>query len=162
MSDDTAILRDILSTLREIRDSLRTGGGQVGAQSSASSDKGGKVAGDRELDSEWGNPLVRKDPKRWQGGSFVGCTFSECPPEYLDELAGLFDWMADKDEESGNKTPDKPGKPGRPTAPYKRSDASRARGWAKRIRDGWKPPAGQQEQDSTAYGGASAADDLPF
>lgn len=56
---------------------------------------------------------------------------------------------------------------GKPSAPYKRSDAGRARGWAKRIREGWKPAehsAGHDDQSQPQdYGGAEApVDDLPF
>lgn len=160
MSDAVPILKDILSTLCEIRDSLRSGGAVAGEKSAASSSKSGQVASDRELDSEWGDPTVRKDPKRWDGPSFVGCHFSETTPEYLESLASLFDWMGDKDEESGNLHK------GKPTAPYKRSDARRARGWAQRLRNGWKPaessaaPADQPPADEASS--SEPIDDLPF
>lgn len=165
MNENTTLLKDILATLREIRDSLRSGGAVAGGapSSAASSGKGGQVAGDRELDSEWGNPSVRKDPKRWVGDSFAGCRLSECPPAYLDQLADLYDWMGDKDEEE-NKL-----HKGKPTAPYKRRDAARCRGWAKRLREGWKPPVGSagggDDQSPQDYGGAGAGageDPLPF
>lgn len=158
MNENTALLRNILTTLREIRDALRSGVGKATDRSSSSSTaKGGKVASDRELDSDWGNPVVRKDPRGWKGDSFVGCRFSECPPEYLDELASLFDWMGDKDEEEGKTYK------GKPTAPYKRSDAGRARGWAKRLRDGWKPSNGAAgEEENQNYGGVGNDEPLPF
>lgn len=164
MSESTELLQAILVTLREIRDALRTGGGAAverQASTTASGGKGGQVAGDRELDSEYGDPTVRKDPKRWQGSSFVGCHYSECSPEYLDELANLLDWMGDKDEEDGKLYK------GKPTATFKRKDAARARGWAARIRSGWKP-SGQatapapQDDSSQNYGGAGGEDPLPF
>ncbi len=158
MNEEVQLLREILTTLREIRDGARAGSPSAGG---APSSAGGTVAGDRELDSEWGNPIVRKDPRDWKGPSFVGCNFSECPPEYLDQLAGLFDWMADRDEEKGAVTKGK-----KPSAPYKRSDAARARGWAKRARDGWQAPAKSSDQEadrsSTDYGGTDAVDDIPF
>lgn len=88
---------------------------------------GGAIAPDSDLDSEWGNPEVRKDPPRWKGDSHAGSRMSECPADYLRSLAGLYDWQADQDEKS-NRVDGK----GRPTAPYRRKDAARARGWAKR------------------------------
>lgn len=164
MSAETDLLVDILSVLREIRDTLRASGGRAAPSSDArpaasASSKGGQIASDRELDSEWGDPAVRKDPKRWEGPSFAGCHFSECPADYLDELAGLFDWMADKDEESGNMTKgDKP----KPTAPYKRRDAARARGWAKRIREGWKPSAPSADDPPPNDDYSAEVPDIPF
>lgn len=158
MSEATELLKEILSTLREIRDSLRSGGAPGERQ--ASSGKGGQVAGDRELDSEWGDPVVRKDPKKWTGDSYAGCHFSECIPEYLDELADLYDWMGDMDEKDNKMHK------GKPTAPYKRRDAARARGWAKRLREGWQRPAADSQSDGAApagNGAGSGADDpLPF
>lgn len=87
---------------------------------------GGDVADASDLDGQYGDPEVRKDPPRWNGESYVGRPFSTCPSDYLRQLAGFFDWQAGKDEESGNTHK------GKPTAPYRRQDAARARGWAKR------------------------------
>jgi hypothetical protein len=92
----------------------------------------GAVAPDSDLDSQWGDPVVRKDPKRWLesgGASFVGVPFSQCPPDYLDALASLADWKAGKDDEKGTEE-------GAKYAKYARKDAARARGWAARIRSG--------------------------
>jgi hypothetical protein len=46
-------------------------------------------------------------------------------------LAGTFDYFARKAEENGETTSS-----GKAKAPYNRKDASRARGWAARIRAG--------------------------
>lgn len=89
------------------------------------------VASDEELDKPWGNPTVRTDPKRWDGPSYVGSTFSDCPPDYLRALAGLFEWQADKDEQQARVYTNKRGETV-PTAPLKRKDAALARGWARR------------------------------
>lgn len=120
---------------------------------------GGVVADARELDSQYGDPTVKKDPKQWPGESYAGCKYSECPPEYLDVLADLKDWMADKDEQKG--TPD-----GTKYAKYGRLDASRARGWSERKRNGWTPPAPPAggggpagTADDFGYGGD---DEIPF
>lgn len=99
----------------------------------------GGTASERELDSQYGNPDVRKDPPRWEGESYKGSPYSQCSPEYLDSLAGFLEWQAGKDEEKGDEK-------SRKYAGYKLKDAARARGWAKRLRDGWTPPASQAEE----------------
>jgi len=93
---------------------------------------GKKVADDRDLDSQYGDPEVRFDLKKWPKRSFKGERFSRCDPEFLDMYAETLDWMAgesqkkidagstDKNEINGAK--------------YKPVDATRARGWAARIR----------------------------
>lgn len=92
------------------------------------------VASDRDLDGRYGDPLVKFMPRDWAGPSFVGCHMSQCPPELLDLLGETFDYFAGKAEEKDERT-DK----GKPVAEYKRQDAARARGWAKRMRDGKQP-----------------------
>lgn len=122
----------------------------------------GDIASDQDLDGQYGNPAVRFELKEkyWPGDSFVGYTFSECPPEYLDATARYLDacvYMANKsgDEEAIKK------------ATYKAKDAARARGWAKRIRAGWEPAA-QPDGFATSNGalaptgGYSNDDDIPF
>lgn len=134
--------------------SVPSGGGSSGSVA------GGPppIADDSDLDSEWGNPVMKKDPKKWveQGGeSFVGCHMSECPAEYLAMVAGLYDWMASKDEEQ-NRTYTKNGKE-LPTAPFIRKNAARARGWARRNASQAAAP------QSTTNGHAAIDDnDIPF
>lgn len=102
----------------------------------AKQQKGHDVADDRDLDSQWGNPTVKFNPRDWTGPSFKGRAMSECDPDFLEMLASTFDYFADQAEEKNERTD-----AGKPTAPYKRKDAARARGWAKRIRDGKVPAA---------------------
>lgn len=92
------------------------------------------VASDRDLDGLHGNPVVKFMPRDWTGPSFKGVRFSECPAPLLEMLAETFDYFAEQAEQKGETTTS-----GKPVAPYKRADAARARGWAKRIQDGWKP-----------------------
>lgn len=102
---------------------------------------------DIDLSQEWNNPVVRKDPKNWleQGGtSFEGRRFSECPPAYLDALAGLFTWMAKKDQESGATYVSKKTGEALPTAPLKLKDAARAKAWAAKLRATGTTPAGRE------------------
>lgn len=94
---------------------------------------GPDVAPARELDSQYGDPVIKKDPKGWRGPSFQGKRLSQTTPEYLDTLAELKDWMAEQETKKGTPEGDK-------YAAFSRKDAARARGWAKRLRDGWKPP----------------------
>jgi hypothetical protein len=104
---------------------------------SGGSPSGADIASDRDLDSQYGNPELRlkKMPRDWAGPSYTGRRFSDCPPELLDLVADMFDYFAQKAEETGETHN------GKPVAPYKRKDAARARGWAKRIRDGKHTPA---------------------
>lgn len=120
---------------------------------------GGAVASEKDLDSQYGDPSIKKkDPPRWDGPSFVGKKYSECSPEYLDCLAGFLDWKAEKDAEKGTED-------GNKYAGYARKDAARARGWAKRKRDGWKPAP---TSNAALFGGGGddfgppPDDDIPF
>lgn len=116
---------------------------------------GGEVASERDLDSQYGDPTVKKDPKRWTGESFAGCRMSECPPEYLEVLADLKDWMADKDEEKGTDD-------GRRFAKYGRLDAARARGWAERKRNGWTPLGHMPTAGGGGASGSVTGDDFGY
>lgn len=112
------------------------------------------VATDSDLDGQWGDPVIRaKDPRDWTGESQLGKPFSECPAEYLDLVAARLDFFAEKAEAENTLTTS-----GKPVAPYNRRDAARARGWAARIRHGYKP----QEQAAAGFpsdNGAMVSDD---
>ena len=58
-----------------------------------------------DLDSEWGNFAIKRDPPRWKGQSFVGQRLSQTTPEYLEVLASFCLWKAGRDEQEG--TPEK-------------------------------------------------------
>jgi hypothetical protein len=92
------------------------------------------TADDRDLDSKWGDPVIKFNPRDWTGDDCKGAHMSACPPEFLDMIAETFDYFAGKAEETNELYN------GKPTAPYKRKDAARARGWAARIRTGYKTP----------------------
>lgn len=117
----------------------------------------GEVANDRELDSTFGNPEIRKDPtaKYWSGKSYVGKKYSMCPPDYLNALAEYLTACAFMTEKENN--PDK-----LKYAGYNRKDAARARGWA--LRNAGKPlksrPAADVFEDQpSAHAGS---DEIPF
>lgn len=94
------------------------------------------VASDRDLDGKYGDPVVKFNPRDWNGASFKSRHFSECPPEFLDQLAQAFDWFAEQADQKGDVATN-----GKPASTYKRADAARARGWAKRVREGKHVPA---------------------
>lgn len=94
-----------------------------------------------DLDGKYGDPDIKRDPKRWTGAPVAPCRMSECPSEYLDVLASFYDWQADQDDKTGAKTSS-----GKPKSTYGRLDAARARGWAARKRAGWQSPQGQRQQ----------------
>lgn len=103
--------------------------------------KSGLVATDADLDSQNGDPTIRKDPssRYWTGQSYVGAHMSACPAEYLDALAKYYDacaHMAHKTMHDGSETDPKKLEYKQKDIKYKPVDAGRARGWAKRMRDG--------------------------
>lgn len=164
MSDETLdLLRRIAKDVADIKAAMAAGVGAsaaaLGIATSTGGGAGGGVASERELDSEHGDPIIRKDPPRWSGESFVGCHYSQTTPEYLDEVAGFKDWQASKNDGVEAK---------KKYAAYDRKDAARARGWAARMRAGWKPPrangaagngqaANDEDYDDGGYG-----DEVPF
>ena len=90
----------------------------------------GRVAGDAELDGKYGDPKIVCDPRDWNGQSFKGARMSEAPPDFLDLLAVVLDGFADGELDAKKKR-------------YKRDDAAKARGWARRKR----APANGSEED---------------
>lgn len=113
----------------------------------SSADDGEPIAPDSDLDGKHGDPTIKFDPreKYWTGASCVGLRYSECPEEYLLAMAKYQDACAYMKRKDGNE--DK--------AKYNERDAARARGWAKRLRSGWRPagtarPQGAPPRAATA------------
>lgn len=123
--DALVVLRSIDATLKAMLELAQ----QRTAQARAASPK--PVASDRDLDGKYGDPELKFNPRDWTGAPCKGRHFSECPPELLDMVADTFDYFARKSEETNERT-----NGGKPVAEYKRADAARARGWAKRMREG--------------------------
>lgn len=172
MSAVEARLTAVEARLADLESKVGKGGGSANGGSTNGSGK--DVASDSVLDGQWGDPVIklRSDPKSWAeagGESYIGCKMSECPSGYLDALAGLFDWQAGKDEEAGKTYTNKNGKEV-PTAPLKRSDAAKARGWSARNKGKVAQPApalpagggGGSSQDFGDYGSSAADDEIPF
>ena len=91
----------------------------------------GMYASDEDLDGPRGNPTIRFTPKRFRGPGYVGKRYSEASPEFLDVLAEALQYSADhpKEDDSDGKK-----------AGWNKTDAARARAWARRIRAGVVPP----------------------
>lgn len=96
---------------------------------SSTSTGGVTPAPDSDLDSQYGDPVVKKDPTRWKGPSMVGKKLSETTPEFCDSFMGLALWKVGKDLEAGDEK----------KAGYARRDAERALGWKIRLETGYKP-----------------------
>jgi hypothetical protein len=129
-ADVYAVLQSIDATMKELLALSKA----KRAQSAVAA--GPAVASDKDLDGEYGNPIVRaKDPRDWSGDSMQGRHLSDCSPDYLDLCAARADYFADQ-AAAANEKDDK----GRPVAQFKRRDAARFRGWALRLRNGWKAP----------------------
>jgi len=133
-SEAVTLLRSMDSSLKSILSAVR-GTGTAGAPIAS-------VASDSDLNGAYGNPEVKaKDPRDWTGPTMKGRKFSECPADYLDLVASRLDYFAETADAEGKTT-----SAGKPVAPFNRADAARARGWAKRIRDGRHTPAPVEEQ----------------
>jgi hypothetical protein len=86
------------------------------------------VATDADLDGTHGDPIVKFNPRDWTGDEFRQQPFSATTPEFLDLLAKAYDsFYAKKTAEND------------PKAKWEALTAARARGWALRLRNGWKP-----------------------
>lgn len=104
----------------------------------------GLFAPDKDLDGPKGDPTVKFEPRGWipkRGAPpHKGRTYSRCDPEFLDALADALQWMAENPKEGADKY-----------ALYNRKDAARARGWARRIRGGWRPPAADPAMTAPSF-----------
>lgn len=98
-----------------------------------------------DLNDKYSDPDVRKDPRDWTGPSMVGKKYSQCSSEYLEMLAGLLDWQANKDDEAGKTWTSKDGTKTRPSSTFARTDAARARAWAARNKE--REPATGSDAD---------------
>lgn len=105
------------------------------------------VASDSDLDSARGDEKIRMNPRDWKGESHKGRTMSRSVPDFLDLYAETMDFFASKNLDATK-------------AGYDRRSASRARGWAKRMRGGWvaPPPPPEPESPFNPNGAAPPSD----
>jgi len=148
MSEDGIAIVEVLLRIEALLKQQR--GGSSAAPTAA-------IANDADLDSQYGDPIIKaKDPRDWTGEPQKGKRFSQCPAEYLDQVADRLDFFAKKAEENNSLTA-----AGKPVAPFNRKDAARARGWAKRIRDGYKPASVGAQWANDAEAAMKAASPWP-
>ena len=153
MADDPVVywLRSIDATLKELL-ALSKSKRAAGASQPVRAENEPAVAGsmgigtDADLDSQHGDPIVKFLPRDWTGDEFRHQPFSACTPEFLDELAKAFDYFARKKQEASD-----------PKAKYEVWNAARARGWAARLRAGWKPKTVEIVRDDKPW----LTEDLP-
>lgn len=164
MSDVAALRKEVAAIARHL--------GITGASASSNGSSGGarlsvegEVAPDRDLDSSYGNPVIKymPKPKYWPADrqDFTSHRFSETTPDFLDAMAKYLDacaYMAGREPDEKSQK----------SASYKRKDAARARGWAKRLREGWggAAPAASDGGDFDPYGAPQTSEyddmDVPF
>ena len=114
-----------------------------------------KTVDDADLDGKYGNPEVRMIPSKWHGQDFKGWKYSDCPPEFLDELAGMLDAISRKQAQDPAKAK---------YADWSAKDAARARAWAERHRAKGTGPV-LVPPPAVDWGPASGdtnSDDIPF
>lgn len=123
-----------------------------GVSTTGAAQAGPTTASDADLDGQYGDPEVKaKSPRDWTGPSMQGRTFSQCPPEYLDQVAARLDYFAEQNGASEDADT-------RKKATYNRKDAARARGWAARIRAGVVTQAPMPEPEAPPM----MAEDISF
>jgi hypothetical protein len=137
---------DEIRMLKALASSLLNAMGRGATAAAPAKAPTGKVATTDELSDRFGDPKVRKDPKRWAGESYVGATYSRCPSEYLVELAGYMEWIADKEAQ---KPEPKRHRNGTPFYEYDLKNAALARGWALRNEGkAFSPPVQETAMDA--------------
>lgn len=80
------------------------------------------AAPDSELDSDKGDPIVKKTPPKWVGRDLNGCRYSELSIEELKAVASFKIWGAENPRAGADPK----------FVDYDRRDAARALGWIRR------------------------------
>jgi hypothetical protein len=98
---------------------------------------------------------VRMVPSKWAGPDYKGWKFSDCPPEFLDEMSGMLDAVSRKQAQDPAKAK---------YADWSAKDAARARAWAERIRKNAPKKLAESEDWDAAPAalGETSDPDFPF
>lgn len=139
-------LDQILSLLKTIDKKLST------AKAASASVE---IADDADLDGRYGDEEIKRMPsaKYWSGEDYTGRRMSETSVAFLEAFAKYKNACAWANEKEGN--PDKAKYAG-----YDRKSAARARGWAQRLKGGWKAlEPSEPSGDTWPVDGGS---DIPF
>ncbi len=126
MTEELAILREIRDIMAEL----------LALSKSKRAAATALVASDADLDGPHGDPVVKFLPRDWTGDDFRQQTFSQCTPTFLDALANAYEYFAAKNKASDAQK-----------AKWDGLSAARARGWAARLRAGWKPKASEMPSE---------------
>ena len=112
------------------------------------------IASDADLDHQYGDPQILTAPRDWTGPFTPGQRMSESHPDMLELVAERCDYFAQKNdrEKAMNER-------GFPKSKSDRAKAAKARGWAARIRKGFKPPQPPPLDETPDWG---QADDPNF
>ena len=137
---------EILTVLKRVEEKLD----RVLAGGTMAANNAGEIASDADLDSQYGDEEVKKDPPRWSGDPVAPTRMSLCSAEYLDVLATFHDWKADQDEGKARTLTGEAQEKKLRYAGYERKSARRARGWARRNRA--NSPTQSQEPDDDFFG----------
>jgi hypothetical protein len=92
-----------------------------------------------DIQGQYGDIEIKKDPKRWTGQPLAPIRASQCPPDYLDIVAAFLEWKAGKNDAAGKEK----------YAEYDRRDAARCRRWAIEMREGRVKQAPVRERDDS-------------
>lgn len=153
----SATAEDVLATLKSIDTQLGAIAKHlgIGAKPAASAQTTAPtIAPNSDMDCKWGDEKIKFNPRDWTGDSRVGLLMHECEPAFLDLLASACDFFAQKN--AGVLT-----YKGQPKSMYDQRTASRARGWASRLRAGWMAPVEPEAFPSDAAAPLTD-DEIPF
>lgn len=127
-------------------------GASSGASHGAPRGASGGVASDSDLDGQYGNPDVKFSPKSWTGPDFAKRPMSQCSADFLDVYAEALQYSSEHPKAGKEKY-----------ATYDARDAARARGWARRVREGRGESPAPDGANGSGHSYAGGADDpLPF
>lgn len=137
-------------------DALEKANAELRARLEALEAATGLFASDKDMGSQYGDPVVRLDLRDWRGPKCKGKRYSQCPAEFLDMLADYLAYSAANPKPGGEKY-----------AKGNALDAKRARSWARRNRAGLPPAPAQTAApqfpgdpvpsfDAPAFGAAAA------
>lgn len=126
------------------------------AGKAAAGTKGGEAT-ESELDDKFGNPKLGFNPRDWKGSNVKGLEMSYCPPEALVLYADAKEYFGKKADENDEKDAK-----GRPKSHWDFKDARLARGWARRLKAGWKPAPKPAHDPTGGFGGEEPPDSDPI
>jgi hypothetical protein len=98
------------------------------------------IASDDDLNSKYGDPIVKFTPRDWKGADYKNCNYSTTEPAFLQMLADALMFFAGRADDPQKKQ-------------WNLRDAGRALGWKRRLEAGWK------SDKASPSGGDFGADD---